>query len=241
MNKSQFEGIGMLEGLVDYKGSTPGRLKGRGKDSPIILPLPAQKYNIIYADPPWKYDDGMNAGKRGAIHKYPVMSDKEILEMPVLSIAADNCALLLWATFPRYGLALEVIKAWGFAYKSAAFVWVKTNRVKGNLFMGNGNFTRANAEVCLLGIRGKMQRLDKSVHQVVKAPRQEHSRKPDEVRERILKLFGDIPRIELFARRPVDGWEVWGNEVCDITAANPSTRRKGSAVLTRNKAKGRGA
>lgn len=132
-----------------------------------------------------------------------------------------NCrggaALFLWATFPTISEALRVMDAWGFIYKGAAFVWVKTYAKSGKPFWGMGAYTRANAEVCLLGISKDFKAKEKikshAVHQIVAAPVGRHSEKPDEVRQRIVELLGDVPRIELFARERVDGWDAWGNEV----------------------------
>lgn len=124
---------------------------------------------------------------------------------------------LLWATFPNIREALRVMEAWGFEYRTAAFVWIKKNRKNGGNFWGMGAYTRANAEVCLLGTTPgtKARQVVKShgVQQVIEAPVERHSRKPAEVRERIVRLLGDVPRIELFARERVPGWDAWGNEV----------------------------
>lgn len=108
--------------------------------------------------------------------------------------------------------ALELIEAWGFKYKTIAFNWIKQNKSGAGLFWGLGNWTRSNSEICLLAIRGKPKRISAAVHSVVMAPVQKHSQKPDEVRERIVKLVGDVPRIELFARAAAPGWDCWGNE-----------------------------
>lgn len=121
--------------------------------------------------------------------------------------------LFLWATFPVLPDAFEVIKAWGFSYKAVAFVWVKPNKHKAGWFYGMGRWTRANAEICLLAIKGTPVRNAKNVQQIISEPRREHSRKPDTVRERIVQLCGDVPRIELFAREAPAGWSAWGNEV----------------------------
>lgn len=123
----------------------------------------------------------------------------------------------LWATFPNIGEALRVMEAWGFEYRTAAFVWVKKNRKSGGNFWGMGAYTRANAEVCLLGTtpgtKARQVVKNHGVQQIVEAPVEQHSRKPTEVRERIVRLMGDVPRIELFARERVPGWDAWGNEV----------------------------
>lgn len=177
-----------------------------------------KKYNIIYADPPWRYYVyAKKENNRTAEHHYPTLSLDEIKNLPVNEIADENCLLFLWATFPTMMDAFKVIEAWGFQYKTTAFVWVKQNRKSDSLFMGLGFWTRANAEICLLATKGHPKRFSKCVHQVVMTHVEKHSKKPDEVRKRIVELAGDLPRIELFARHKVDGWDAWGNEVeCDI-------------------------
>ena len=119
----------------------------------------------------------------------------------------------MWVTMPKLNECFEVIKAWGFEYKTVAFTWVKLNKKSGTPFMGMGRWTRANAEVCLLATKGNPKRINAGVHSVVMTPIEAHSKKPDEVRDRILKLIGDLPRVELFARQKVDGWDSWGNEI----------------------------
>ena len=134
--------------------------------------------------------------------------------LPVSKIAAEDSALFVWATFPQLPEALQLIRAWGFTYKTIAFTWIKQNKKSDSLFWGMGYYTRANAELCLLATRGKtLKRISKSVHSVVLSKIREHSKKPDEVRERIVALFGNIPRIELFARQQTPGWDCWGDEV----------------------------
>ncbi len=186
------------------------------------LPFPDRKYQVVYADPPWRYKDKINPGKRGAEFKYPTMSDREILELPVADLAQENCFLFLWATFPRLPLALEAIAAWGFAYKTLGFNWVKMNKIQtSTVFWGGGNFSRSNAEVCLLATRGKPKRVSASVHSQVITPHTgKHSEKPACVRDRIVSLCGDVPRIELFARDAVAGWDYWGNEVPELEKIN---------------------
>lgn len=179
-----------------------------------LIPFPAKKYNVIYVDPPWGYQ---NKATRAAADKhYGTMTLDELKQMPVGhgggSLAADDCALFMWATFPMLREALELIEAWGFKYKTIAFNWVKQNKSGAGLFWGLGNWTRSNSEICLLAIKGKPKRVSAAVHSVVMTPVQRHSQKPDEVRERIVKLVGDVPRIELFARSAAPGWDVWGNE-----------------------------
>lgn len=172
-----------------------------------------KKYNIIYADPPWAYKDKATSGKRGCSYKYDTMTIEDVKNLPVKNIADTDCVLFLWVTMPMLPECFEIIKEWGFKYKTLAFNWIKTNKKNDSLFWGMGNWTRSNSELCLLAIKGKPKRISAKVHSVVMSKIREHSRKPDEVRNRIIELFGDIPRIELFARQQVEGWDCWGNEV----------------------------
>lgn len=178
-----------------------------------MIQLPNKKFSIIYADPPWSYKDKAKSGKRGASFKYKTQSDNWVCDLPVKDIADDDCALFLWVTMPKLPEAFKVIESWGFTYKTVAFTWVKKNKKANSWFWGMGNWTRANAEVCLLAIKGRPKRVSASVHSVVDARIERHSKKPDEVRNRIVELLGDIPRIELFARQQSEGWECWGDEV----------------------------
>ena len=138
---------------------------------------------------------------------------EDIKALPIQNIVDKNCYLFLWVTAPRIKEGLDVLQYWGFDFFTIAFTWVKTNSNSMGLFWGMGNATRANPEYVLLGRRGRLDRLDKAVHSVILSPIQIHSRKPGEIRERIVRLYGDLPRIELFARRKVEGWDCWGNEV----------------------------
>lgn len=170
-----------------------------------------KKYNIIYADPPWRYD--MNRGQGAAENHYPTMSIQEICRLPVAELAAKDCALFLWVTFPQLQDAMKLFEAWGFTYKTLGFAWVKQNKSGKGFFFGMGYWTRSNVEICLLGIKGHPKRISKSISQLIISPLEQHSKKPDEVRKRIVELFGELPRIELFARQKTSGWDVWGNEV----------------------------
>lgn len=172
-----------------------------------------KKYNIIYVDPAWSYKDKASAGNRGACYKYDVMNIQDIEQLPVKDIAADDCVLFMWVTMPNLNICFDVIKAWGFKYKTCAFTWIKKNKKSDSLFWGMGNWTRANAELCLIATKGKPKRKSAKVHSVILSKIREHSRKPDETREKIIELCGDLPKIELFARQSVDNWDCWGNEV----------------------------
>lgn len=173
------------------------------------------KYDIIYADPPWHYATrrtGTVFGG-GVTDKYPTMSVEAIAALPVSDWAADDAVLLIWTTMPYLMRTQEVITGWGFSYVTCAFTWIKTNKNSGTVFKGVGNYTKSNAELCLLAKRGAgVARANKDVAQVILEPRREHSRKPDRVRDDIVRLFGDRPRLEMFARTATPGWAVWGNE-----------------------------
>ena len=174
----------------------------------------AKKYNIIYADPPWQFSAWSNKAQKHVSKQYRTMTIQEIKELPVNELSAENAVLLMWATFPNLPLALDAIKAWGFTYKTCAFTWLKQNKKSSSLFWGMGYYTRSNAEVCLLATKGKpLPRMSHSVHSAIVSPVEQHSKKPNEARSRIVKLFGDLPRIELFARQHAEGWDCWGNEV----------------------------
>lgn len=180
----------------------------------MTLPhLPNKKYNIIYADPPWSYKDKAAAGSRGSSFKYPTEENDWIDKFPIDQLASDNCFLFMWATMPKLPEIFETIKMWKFKYRTCAFTWMKKNKKADSLFMGMGNWTRANSELCLLATRGNPKRVSGGVRSAILARREEHSKKPAEARDRIVKLCGDLPRIELFARQTAKGWDCWGNEI----------------------------
>ncbi len=188
------------------------------------------KYQIIYADPPWSYSDKGCSG--AAAEHYDTMKIADIAQLPVKEIADKDAVLFLWATYPKLEEAITLIKAWGFTFKSIAFQWVKLNKaadkeklekaladtdsleeaLKAITFFGLGRWTRGNSEPCLIAVKGKPSRISASVGQLVFAPLGKHSAKPHIVREKITDLVGDLPRIELFARSSADGWDCWGNE-----------------------------
>lgn len=173
-----------------------------------------KKYNVIYADPPWRYQDkGCNGS---AESHYGTMKIGDICNLPVKNIADKNAVLFMWVTYPMLSEGLKLIEAWGFKYKTIGFQWIKTNKKnKSTFFFGLGRWTRGNTECCLIATRGKIGRVSNSISQLIVEPIQHHSKKPDVVREKIVELVGDLPRIELFARNLSDGWDVWGNEVSD--------------------------
>lgn len=179
-----------------------------------MIPFPDKKYKIIYADPPWSYDSGVSptGGIWGlAKDHYQTMNLDEIISLPINQIADDDCFLFLWCVFPQLQEALDLIKSWGFEYKTVAFTWIKKNP-NGSNFIGMGWYTRANAEICLIARRGKIKVIDNSVKQIIETTYKNHSQKPSIVRNKIIQLCGDLPRIELFARTKVHGWDTWGND-----------------------------
>lgn len=171
------------------------------------------KFPIILADPPWPYDNPRNHRSSDGGTPYAQMSLDDLKALPVQSIAAPDCALFMWATHPKLPEAFELMAAWGFKYTTVAFNWVKLDRRSGGIHSGMGHWTNGNCEPVLMGKRGSPARQDKNVKQVVTAPLLEHSRKPDRVHSDIVRLMGDLPRIELFARRQKPGWVCVGNEI----------------------------
>lgn len=179
--------------------------------------FPKKKYKVIYADPPWLYSSDPKS-KRGiwglAQNHYKSMSLKDLKELPINDIADKDCILFMWATFPILPQAIEVLKAWGFKYKTVAFVWVKQNKKGTDIKKyGLGWYTRSNCEIVLLGRKGKFDRKSAKVQQVILSPIKGHSEKPDETRDRIVELCGNVPKIELFARKKTYKWDVWGDQI----------------------------
>jgi len=177
--------------------------------------METKKYKIIYADPAWQYS--FSRTRKYKNDDYFVMKTEDICKLPIKELSDDNCVLFIWVIYNKLEDALKVIKAWGFEYVTCAFCWVKTNKQAGSWFWGMGGWTRANSEICLLAKKGKPKPISNSVHNIVVSKVREHSQKPDEVRSRIINLCGDLPRIELFARERIEGWDVWGNQTPDTT------------------------
>ena len=179
-----------------------------------MIPFPNKKYQIIYADPPWKFI-GWNVnkpGKKSPSQHYDCQDLEWIKNLPIQSIADDNCILFLWVTYPILEISFDVIKSWGFKYATVGFTWVKTTK-NNKYFFGLGYWTRANPEICLIAKKGTIKRLSKKIPNLTVDQIREHSRKPDITRKNIIELVGDLPRIELFARQKTEGWDCWGNEV----------------------------
>lgn len=177
------------------------------------LPLEPGKAATLLLDPAWSFQAWSNDTglMRSAERHYSTETVAEMAKLPVADMAANNSAMFMWAVDSHLDQAISLMNLWGFTYKTIAFVWVKTGK-GGQPTMGMGYWSRKMAEVCLLGTRGKPKRLSGGVRQVIMAPRREHSRKPDEIYERIEALVGG-PYIELFSRQRRSGWSSWGNEV----------------------------
>ena len=189
------------------------------------MELPNQKYSIIYADPPWSYYNDMtvnlekNKSGDGSMKQppYPVMSSKDISEIGVNDITEENALLFIWTTDYHLEKCMGVIESWGFEYKTVGFVWQKLNK-SGDPVCFMGAYTmKSGVENCLLATKGKDSHKLVQKHNVrslIQSPRSHHSKKPDEVRDRIVDLVGgEVKKIELFARDRFDGWDSWGNEL----------------------------
>jgi N6-adenosine-specific RNA methylase IME4 len=188
--------------------------------------LPNKKYDIIYADPPWDYNgklqfdkssasvDKIDISKKifisSASFKYPTLKLKELKKLQLKDIAKEDCLLFMWTSNPHLAQAIELGEAWGFEYRTIAFIWDKMNH-------NPGQYTLSNCEICLVFKRGKIPqpRGARNVQQLVRSPRREHSQKPDEIREAINKMFPTQTKIELFARNRFDGWDIWGLDAFD--------------------------
>lgn len=172
-------------------------------------------YQLIYADPPWHFRTHSEKGEgRSAKKHYSIMTLADIAALPVSSIAEKDSVCLMWVIDPMIEQGYQVMRAWGFTPKTVGFYWVKQNKSGLGFFTGLGYYTRANPEQCILGVKGKgLPRMDKGVPRLIVSPRGRHSEKPVEAHARIERLFGDVSRVELFARRKRAGWDVFGNQV----------------------------
>jgi len=195
--------------------------------------MPMKKFDVILADPPWRFGDRLRSSKKKPDGKmdfrelerhYETMTINDICKLPVEKIAANSSVLFLWSTDAHLSQAMQVIKFWGFEYRTIGFIWNKKT-VKGNQVCYYGKWTMKGSEVCLLATKGHPHNLLKvhNVRQLVEAERKGHSVKPKEVYRRIETMFGDVRYLELFARRKRQGWSSWGNEVNSdvvLTASN---------------------
>ena len=171
------------------------------------------KYRVILVDPPWEFRvwNRETGHGRSAESHYPTLSIERMKRLKISKIAQKDCALLMWVTMPTLKESSSLAESWGFQYKTCAFTWAKTTK-HGKWHIGMGYYTRANAELCLLFIRGHIQRKSAKVRQLIVAPVREHSQKPDEQYERIEELM-EGPYIELFARNTHEGWDSLGNQL----------------------------
>jgi len=172
-------------------------------------------YRVILADPPWKYGQNRYQERRKGLspdHKYPVMTTKDICELPISNITDKDCALFIWTTDAHLPDCMKVISAWGFEYRTIAFVWVK-RYASGLPRVLVAPWTLKSTEICLLGIKGSPKRKAKNIRALIESEVIRDSQKPDEVHERIERMFGDVNRVELFARNQRAGWDVFGNQV----------------------------
>lgn len=176
-----------------------------------------KKYQIIYADPPWSY--GSNSFPSvSRTNAYPLMKTEDICALPLKDIVHPDALLFLWTTMIHISHALRVIDGWGFRYVTNGFTWVKVHEKSCLPVIGLGYWTRQNAELCLIAKRDRPQRHHKAVSSIIIEPRRRHSQKPDRVRDDIVRICGNLPRVELFTREKTPGWDIWGNELSnDIT------------------------
>ncbi len=170
-------------------------------------------FNLILADPPWKFKTYSPKGM-GRSPKYPLMTIEELKKLNVTSLAAKNCILFGWVTDPFLKIGIEVFESWGFSYKTVGFYWVKTKN--GKYTQTKGYYTRGNPEQCLIFTKGSPpKRLDKGVSKLLVSDVGPHSRKPDEVYDRIDLLYGPDfgPRVELFATKKRAGYTSLGYDI----------------------------
>lgn len=169
-------------------------------------------FKLVLADPPWTYRDKCGAGKRGSVHKHGELSLRELCDLPVPAVCSRQCALALWVVNPLLPEGLRLMEAWGFTFKTVLLHWRKITST-GKPAWGMGHWTRSNLELCLLGVRGKPERMDAGVHAELVWPRGKPSEKPIMAYGKLEALFGDLPRLELFSRYQMPGWTALGNEI----------------------------
>ena len=217
-----------ITGYQLYNEDAKQRTKQNGL--PHLYPeLPDKRYDIIYADPPWHYNGKLQFDKTStskenldlnrkifissASFKYPTVKTDDLKKIPIHKIAKDDCLLFMWATNPHLAQAISLGEAWGFEYKTVAFIWDKMNH-------NPGQYTLSNCELCLVFKRGRIpkDRGARNIQQLVRSPRRTHSMKPDEIRNKIVEMFPLQEKIELFARSRFNGWDEWGLDVLEHMA-----------------------
>lgn len=180
----------------------------------VFAPLPEDKFSVILVDPPWSYkgqSQHNGKGKKltgGAVEHYPTVPTSVLKTLPVSGVCEDKAICFMWVTSPHLDQGIDLMKAWGFKYKTIAFVWDKQK-------LNPGAYTLSQVEIVIVGIRGSIPkpRGSRRERQFLSEIREEHSRKPEEVRKRINRMFPTQKKLELFARRQAPGWTIWGNEV----------------------------
>ena len=225
-----------ITGYSIYKEEAKKRKK-QNTLAELYPKLPNKKFDIIYADPPWHYNGKLQFDKSSkskekiniskkifistADFKYPTLKTDELMKLPVHEIAKDDCLLFMWTSNPHLTQAIELGKAWGFEYRTVAFVWDKMNH-------NPGKYTLSNCELCLVFKRGKIPapRGARNIQQLVRSSRKEHSEKPIEVIQGIEKMFPHHERIELFAREKVAGWEAWGLDMIEKSNKQLSVQKR---------------
>jgi len=229
----------VLKGKLTLPQARQQLARQREPDVTHPLPFPEDSYAVILADPPWPFQvwNQATGNGRSAESHYPTMSLEAIRALPVGELAAENCALFLWAVWPSLPEALQVIAAWGFEYKTLAWIWVKQTATGHGWHVGMGYYTRANSELCLLAVKGRMPMAVHNELSLIVTPLRAHSQKPDEQYAKIERLYPTVPKIELFARQCWPGWEVWGNRINNNDSHQPFARplrpnpHRGKALL----------
>jgi len=173
----------------------------------------SKKYDVIYADPAWTYNTKENLAKKSILNgklntHYKTMTIKELAELPIDNIVNKDCMLFMWVVSPMLDDGIDLMKKWGFKYSTIAFIWHKQRT-------NPGHYTMSECEICVVGKKGKIPtpRGSRNQRQFLSELRTKHSKKPDEIRNRIERMFPDQNKVELFARENHEGWDAWGNEV----------------------------
>jgi len=185
--------------------------------APSLATLGTGRFPVVLADPPWRFDEGVQTPSR--MLAYPTMATDDIAAMPVSAVAARDAVLLLWSTAAHLEHALRVMRAWGFVYKTQ-MVWDKSK-------IGMGRWTRLQHEPLLIGVRGAFPAPFPGTQapSVLRAPRGAHSAKPPESYALWERLWPSVPRLELFARQERRGWTTWGNQVGEVALATTTTQQ----------------
>jgi len=180
------------------------------------MELPNKKYQIIYADPPWDIGGYLKETKKGLLDyklPYNIMSDLDIINLPVNNIAFEDAILFIWCCDSKIPLLDSIMSAWGFQFRCLGFIWNKKAKTTSGTNAPYSMFTRRSCEYCFIGVKGKYLIKRHDINQLVSIPKSDHSSKPGAFRTLIVQLCGDLSRIELFSRDNIDGWDAWGNQI----------------------------